>query len=153
MHLVGLLIYRLWVLFLHHTHHGLNIFLCVIHRQFRWGLGSKTGQSMWNLWWTKRLLDRVFSQCSVFPCHHSTSASCLLVHHHRLFVILANGCHWLKHAKESFKNNEYVWHRRSFKDQCYIGSCYTEATSVLLAFSTETITGDRNTATCCMWFS
>jgi len=44
----------LWRLFVHYTHHGLNILLCIIHRPFCWGLGFKTGQSMQNLWWTKR---------------------------------------------------------------------------------------------------
>jgi hypothetical protein len=48
---------RLWCLFLHHTLHGLNILLCVIHWPFHWGLCWKTGQSMRNLWWTKRHLD------------------------------------------------------------------------------------------------
>jgi hypothetical protein len=129
---------RLWGLFLHHTHHGLNILLCVIHRAFRWGLGSKSGQSVQNLWWTKRHLDMVFPPSSVFPCHHSTNASYSLIHHQWRFVILAMNVLEYNTWKNVFKNNKYVWRRRSFKGQCNIDVYYIEATSVLFIVSTET---------------
>ena len=129
---------RLWCLFLHHKHHGLNILSCVIHRPFRWGLGSQTGYSMRNFWWTKQHSDRVFSQCSVFPCHPSTSAACSLIHHHRRFVILAMNVVEYNTWKNVVKNNKYVWHRRSFKGQCNIDGYYVEATSVLFIVSIKT---------------
>ena len=129
---------RLWCVFLRHTTHGLSILSRVIHRPFRWGLGSKTGQSMRNLWWAERYLDMVFSQCSVFPTHPSTSAACSLIHHHWRFVILAINVVECNTWKNVFKNNKYVWHRRSFQGQCNIDGYYVEATSVLYIVSTET---------------
>jgi hypothetical protein len=98
----------------------------------------RPGQSMRSLWWTKRHLDRVFSQCSFSPCHYSTNASCSLIHRHRRFVILAMNVVEYSTWKNVFKNNKYVWHRRSFKGQYNIDGYYAEATSVLFIVSTET---------------
>ena len=67
-----------WGLFLYHTHHGLKMLSFVIHWPFRWGLGSKTVQSIRSLLWTKRQLDRGFSQCSFVP---SSFRQCFMLAH------------------------------------------------------------------------
>jgi hypothetical protein len=47
--------------------HGASGYLLASHRG---GLGSRPGQSMWDLWWTKWYCDGFSLSSSVFPCQY-----------------------------------------------------------------------------------
>jgi hypothetical protein len=53
-------------------------------------LGSILGQSVWDMWWTKRCWDRFFSQYFRFPLHHSNNAPYQFIYH-RHFIVLVVG--------------------------------------------------------------
>jgi hypothetical protein len=55
---------------------------CSTSHSYRGDPCSRPGQSMWDLWWTKRTLNRFFSESSISPCkYHHTAAPYSLMYH------------------------------------------------------------------------
>jgi hypothetical protein len=46
------------------------------------GQGSKQGQVMWDLWWTKRHWGRFSQSPPISPANHATDCSTLIIFHH-----------------------------------------------------------------------
>jgi hypothetical protein len=79
------------------------------------GLGSISGQSMWDLWWTKLHLDRLFSQCLSFALSlsfHQCSVSHSVIFH-QCYTVLS----FDMSPNNTLKKSPQVWFGR------YVPNC------------------------------